>query len=84
VVTPICPHALTQRPIVVPGDQTIRITLKSESVDVYLTIDGQAGHALATGDYIEVQRSPNRVNLVKNPRMDYFAILRQKLHWGER
>ncbi|MFZ5471682.1 MAG: NAD(+)/NADH kinase [Myxococcota bacterium] len=84
IVTPICPHALTQRPVVVPGDQVIRLTLKSESADVYLTIDGQAGLALSTGDRVEVQRSPNRVLLVKNPRMDYFAILRQKLRWGER
>jgi NAD+ kinase len=84
IVTPICPHALTQRPIVVPGDQVIRIALKSDSADVYLTIDGQAGHPLQSGDTVEVQRSPNRVQLVKNPKMDYFAVLRQKLRWGER
>lgn len=84
ILTPICPHALTQRPLVVPGNQVIEISLKSESTDVYLTIDGQAGHPLRTGDRIEVRRSPNRVLLVRNPRMDYYAILRQKLHWGER
>ena len=84
VVTPICPHALTQRPIVVPGDQVIRVALKSEVADVYLTLDGQAGHALQQGDRLEVQRSPNRVVLVSNPHIDYFGILRQKLHWGER
>lgn len=84
VVTPICPHALTQRPIVVPGDQVIRTVLKSEVSDVYLTIDGQAGHPLVTGDRIEVQRSKNRVQLVRNDALDYFGILRTKLHWGER
>ncbi|MGQ0507825.1 MAG: NAD(+)/NADH kinase, partial [Myxococcaceae bacterium] len=84
IVSPICPHALTQRPIVVPGDQLIRIALKTEVGDVYLTIDGQAGHVLQGGDQIEVQRSPNRVVLVRNPRLGYFAILREKLHWGER
>jgi NAD+ kinase len=84
IVTPICSHALTQRPIVVPADQVISLVLKSEVADVYLTIDGQTGHELKTGDRIEVQRSSNRVLLVKNPRMDYFGILRQKLHWGER
>lgn len=84
VVTPICPHALTQRPIVVPGDQVLSVRLNSDLQDVYLTVDGQVGHALKKGDRIEVQKSVNRLLLVKNPQMDYFAILRQKLHWGER
>ncbi len=84
VLTPICPHALTQRPIIVPGDQTIRIVLKNEVSDVYLTIDGQTGLPLKTGDRVEVKRSKNRVLLVSNPELDYFAILRQKLRWGER
>ncbi len=84
LVNPICPHALTQRPLVVPGDRLISICLKSESADVFLTIDGQTGHGLQTGDRVEVRKSVNRVLLVQNPRIDYFAILRQKLHWGER
>jgi NAD+ kinase len=84
VINPICPHALTQRPIVLPGDKVIKIGLKSESADVYLTIDGQIGHSLQHGDRVEVERSANRVLLVKNPQMDYYGILRQKLRWGER
>jgi NAD+ kinase len=84
IVTPICPHALTQKPIVVPGDQTIRVILKAHVEDVFLTIDGQVGQALRVGDRIEVERSKNRVHLVRNPALDYFGILRQKLHWGER
>lgn len=84
IVTPICPHALTQRPIVVPGDQLIRVKLTSDVSDVFLTIDGQSGQPLKKGDRIEVQRSLNRVMLVRNPQLDYFAILRQKLRWGER
>ena len=84
VITPICPHALTQRPIVVPGDQVIRIHLKAAVNEVYLTIDGQAGHPLQRGDRVEVQRSPSRALLVRNPDRGYFSILRQKLHWGER
>lgn len=84
IVTPICPHALTQRPIVVPGDQLLTVRLNSDLQDVYLTVDGQVGHALKKGDRIEVQKSANRLLLVKNQQMDYFAILRQKLHWGER
>ncbi len=84
VLSPICSHALTQRSIVVPADRVIRITLRSETADTYLTLDGQTGHGLQGGDCIEVVRSPNRVNLVRNPRVAYFSILRQKLHWGER
>lgn len=84
IITPICPHALTQRPIVIPADQGVNITLKSESADVYLTIDGKTGHPLRQGDRVEVRRSPNRVLVIRNPRMDYFAVLRAKLRWGER
>jgi NAD+ kinase len=84
VVAPICPHALTQRPFVVPGDQVVNVALRSEVADVYLTLDGQAGHTMQQGDRLEVWRSPNRTVLVSNPNIDYFGILRQKLHWGER
>ena len=84
VIAPICPHALTQRPLVIPGSQTVSIKLASQSADVYLTIDGQIGHALKQNDVLEVRRSANRVLLVRNPKLGYFAILREKLHWGER
>ena len=84
IITPICPHALTQKPIVVPGDQEIRIVLKHHIDNVFLTLDGKAGQPLRQGDCLEVKRSPNRVLLVRNPDIDYFGILRQKLHWGER
>lgn len=84
ILSPICSHALTQRSIVVPSDRSIRVRLSSETADVYLTLDGQAGHPLMTGDLIEVSRSPHRVLLVRNPNLAYFAILRQKLHWGAR
>lgn len=84
VLTPICPHALTQRPIVVPGEQVIRIHLRGAISDVYLTLDGQIGHPLQPGDRVEVQRSQSRAHLVRNPRMGYFSVLREKLHWGAR
>ena len=84
LVTPISPHALTQRPFVVPGGQVVSVVLRSEVADVYLTLDGQEGHAMQRGDRLEVRRSPNRTVLVSNPNIDYFGILRQKLHWGER
>jgi len=84
LIVPICPHALTQRPLVVPGDQVVSIHLGAEAADLYVTFDGQSGHAMQAGDTLEVRRSPNRVLLVSNPRLDYFAVLREKLHWGER
>ena len=84
VLSPICSHALTQRSIVVPADRTVRIRLHAEAADTYLTLDGQAGHSLVGNDVVEVEKSPNRLSLVRNPRMPYFAILRQKLKWGER
>ncbi len=84
VLSPICSHALTHRPVVVPADRTIRIVLRRDSADTYLTLDGQTGHGLQGGDCIEVVRSPNRVTLIRNPKVSYFTVLRQKLHWGER
>jgi NAD+ kinase len=84
VIAPICPHALTQRPLVVPGTSIIQLSLKTEVSDVFLTLDGQTGHGLETGDRLVVQRSANRVSLIRNRKVSYFGILRQKLHWGER
>ncbi|MFN0061385.1 MAG: NAD(+)/NADH kinase [Myxococcaceae bacterium] len=84
VVSPICPHSLTQRPLVLPGDRTLEIILLSQNGEVSLTIDGQDAHALQPGDRIEVRCAPARVHLLLSPQDDYFAILRQKLQWGER
>lgn len=83
IVCPICPHTLTQRPLVLPDDQTINIVLKSES-EVYLTLDGQRGVQLARGDRVQIKQSANRVMLIRNSNIDYFGILRAKLRWGER
>jgi NAD+ kinase len=84
VLSPISSHALTQRPILIPPDRTVTIVLSSEIADVYLTLDGQAGHALRSGDRVEIQRSAHRAQLLRNPGLGYYGILRQKLHWGER
>jgi NAD+ kinase len=83
ILAPICPHMLTQRPIVLPDDQTVTIRLLSES-EVYLTLDGQSGMQLRRDDQVQIKQSPDRVLLVRNPRIDYFGILRAKLKWGER
>jgi NAD+ kinase len=83
ILAPICPHTLTQRPLVLPDEETLNIVLVSES-EVYLTLDGQTGLQLHRGDRVQIKQSNNRVLLVRNPQIDYFGILRAKLKWGER
>jgi NAD+ kinase len=83
ILTPICPHTLTQRPIVLPDDMGINITLQSRS-EVVVSLDGQASLRLERRDRVEIKPSRNRVLLVRNPHIDYFGILRAKLRWGER
>jgi len=83
ILAPICPHTLTQRPLVVPDDQTIELCIRNDT-DVYLTLDGQKGVKLQRGDRVQAKQSQNRVLLVRNPRQDFFGILRAKLRWGDR
>jgi NAD+ kinase len=83
VLSPICPHTLTQRPIVVPDDQSLEIILVNDS-EVFLTLDGQRGIPLERGDRVQVKQSTHRVLLVRNPAIDFFGILRAKLKWGAR
>lgn len=83
VLSPICPHTLTQRPIVVPDDQQLEIILVNDS-EVFLTLDGQRGIPLERGDRVQVKQSTHRVLLVRNPAIDFFGILRAKLRWGAR
>lgn len=85
VITPICPHTLTNRPIVISDQSVVRIVVKSSFDEmVYLTLDGQVGVELQEGDCIEVRRAETTTALVTSPEKDYFAILRAKLKWGER
>jgi NAD+ kinase len=83
IISPIAPHTLTQRPIVVPDDETVNIVIRSQGGKVYLTLDGQTGVLLTMGDRVQIKQSQNRVLLVRNPNIDYFGILRAKLKWGE-
>jgi NAD+ kinase len=84
ILTPICPHTLTNRPIVVPDHVLIRIVLKAEHQEVILTLDGQQGFSLEFNDAVEVKKAEGRVLLVKSPYRHYFEVLREKLKWGER
>jgi len=83
-ITPICPHTLTNRPIILPDDSVVQVRLKSEHEDVFLTMDGQIGIRMQKDDYIEVKKSGNSMALVKSPFCDYFEVLKEKLRWGER
>ncbi len=84
VLSPICPHTLTNRPIVVSSRSIIRVTLRSSGDTVILSPDGQQGMLLNNGDVIEVRDYRIPVSLVKAPSRSYFEILRNKLKWGER
>jgi len=83
LLTPICPHALTQRPVVLPADLPIRVKLVSRG-EMFVTLDGAHGRHLQLGDEVQISTAPHRTVLLKNPDLDPFAILRQKLRWGAR
>jgi NAD+ kinase len=83
VLTPVCSHTLTNRPIVLPGTQRVEVTMLS-SQEVMLTVDGQVGFGLREGDRIEVERAQARIRLARFPQKHFFSVLRTKLKWGER
>jgi NAD+ kinase len=82
VITPICSHTLTNRPIVLPEGVKVDITLRSAQDDVYLTVDGQVGRKLQMGDTLVVEKSDVAVKLVAPADKNYFDVLRGKLKWG--
>ena len=84
VVTPICPHTLTNRPIVLAGNSVIEVILRSPTERVYLTLDGQVGFSVMQNDTVVVVKSPFKTRLLIPCDRDYFEILREKLKWGER
>jgi NAD+ kinase len=84
VITPICPHTMTYRPLVVPGSVLVEAFLLSTGEAVYLTLDGQIGIPLESKDSITVDMHPNAVRLVRVADRGFFEVLRRKLRWGER
>ncbi len=84
VVTPICPHLLTIRPIVVPGDSAIRVDVEGVPNETYLTVDGQEAVSLLLGDKVCCRRSEYSVRLLRLSPNGLFNVLRSKLKWGER
>ena len=84
IITPICSHTLTNRPIMVPDDVEIRAILQTKQQEVILTLDGQQGFSLEFEDVVEVRKAEGRILLIKSPYRQYFEVLREKLKWGER
>ena len=82
VLTPICPFTLTNRPIVVPDRAEINLRLMNENEGVVLTLDGQIGYQMLTGDSVLIRKSAASFNLVQPPNRNYFDVLRNKLKWG--
>jgi NAD+ kinase len=84
VITPICPHMLTNRPLVLPEASRVEIEFTAGEETVHLTMDGQIGFGLKTGDYIAVSRASRPARLVMPAGKTHFEVLRNKLRWGER
>ena len=82
-LTPICPHMLTNRPVLVSGEAVIRVDVLDDA-SPYLTVDGQVGQLLEKGDQIFCKNSKTKIMLIRPPHMLYFDVLRAKLKWGAR
>jgi len=84
VITPICPHTLTARPVVVDADDVATVEVASKVEGVLLTVDGQVGCPLRGGDVVQVRRAEERARLVRLKAPSFYELLRQKFAWGER
>jgi NAD+ kinase len=82
-ITPICPHMLTNRPVIVPDTSEIHILNHGED-GTFLTIDGQVGEPMAKGDRVVCRSSSKKISLIRPPKLLFFDVLREKLKWGER
>jgi len=80
-LTPICPHSLTQRPVVLPGEYSIEMRTSDESA--LMIVDGQDKHELKLGESLHMRLSTKQVQLIHREEFNYFDVLKEKLHWGE-
>ncbi|HXO60816.1 MAG TPA: NAD(+)/NADH kinase [Candidatus Acidoferrales bacterium] len=83
IITPICPHTLSDRPVVVGDTSIIEVKLSAGTESVFLTLDGQKGIPLQATDRVRISRGQQRLKLIQTPNKSYFEILRNKLKWGE-
>ena len=84
VISPICPHTMTYRPLVVPDSVTVEVSLLSGDEEVFLTLDGQIGFPFLADDRLTIDHHPCPVRLVRIEKLGFFEVLRSKLRWGER
>ncbi len=85
LLSPVCPHSLTARPLILPSEKRITIEVPDNyEGQVFLLVDGQESFSLEPGDEVRVTRSPQVVTFVQSKRKSYFEILRTKLRWGVR
>jgi len=82
LMTPICPHSLNHRPLVIPDHFTVSVEILPPAENVSLTLDGQIAHTLHEGELVEIARSSYHLKLIKSPFKGYFDILKSKLRWG--
>ena len=82
ILTPICPHMLSNRPVIVPGEMTVDLTFSKATDGVMLTIDGQRGVTLEPNDSVTLRRSETTFDIVRPTKRNYFEVLRTKLKWG--
>ena len=83
ILTPICPHTLTHRPLIVPDDSEIDVSLTSKDEGAMATLDGQVGVALTQGDTVVIKATDFRTKLIRFPETHYYGVLREKLKWGD-
>ena len=84
VITPICPHTLTNRPLVIPDSAKIEVGFAGGEAPIYLTLDGQVGVEIRAEDVVTLSAAAERLRLVRPQKKSYFSVLRDKLKWGER
>ena len=83
IISPICPHTLSFRPMVVSSDSRIKIQLLTSGEEVFLTLDGQRGGLMVKDDVVEIERCGFELKLISSPRRNYFDLVQEKLGWGE-
>lgn len=84
IISPICPHTLSFRPMIISSDSTIKVQLLTTGEEVYLTLDGQRGDLMEKNDVVEVKNSKFELQLISSPKRNYFDLLQKKLGWAER
>lgn len=84
LITPICPHSLSNRPLIIGLESEVQVLVPSYDEEIFLSVDGQERMMLKAGDNIRIRRAGHKIRFVKSPSVSYYEILRDKLNWGIR